>query len=306
MNAIAAVIPAQSTALMPLSFIQRVHSIRPLNPRHVERIKRSMDENGVQPFPLRTTPDGVLFAGTHRYAAMQALGLTEALIHIECPASLDAAALIDNAASEQVLPMTFVDHAELVWRKADSGQTQQSVADELNWSRESVRNYAALQKIAEPAWRVIGTNFQQIGLAQADDGVPLFGTDVPFTEGLLRFILPLTVAARAKAEPFLAKLTDEEWDAAENPPQDGESSRIARLRTVVASSVAQQLGLVSRLARGKCSKGRPYKKTGLKDEAVAYQTGNILEIEAHVLLRAKIAGPMAPRTSSHKTSGSSS
>jgi transcriptional regulator with XRE-family HTH domain len=38
------------------------------------------------------------------------------------------------------LPMTFVDYAELIWRKLED-MTQQEVAGELGWSREGVKNY---------------------------------------------------------------------------------------------------------------------------------------------------------------------
>jgi predicted transcriptional regulator len=39
--------------------------------------------------------------------------------------------------------MTFVDHAELVWRKLNGGGvTQQAIAEELGWSRGAIGNYA--------------------------------------------------------------------------------------------------------------------------------------------------------------------
>ena len=180
-------------AIRPLTEIRSVHSVRPLNEAHVDRIAKSIEENGLQPFPLRMTPDGVLFAGAHRQAAMVRLGITEALISVEKPPSLDAVALADNAASEQSLPMTFVDHAELIWRKLAGGQTQQAVADEFGWKRGDVSNYAALGKIHVTAWNIIATAFSLANVPQADGGVATTATPVAFTEGLLRSILPLTV-----------------------------------------------------------------------------------------------------------------
>jgi hypothetical protein len=46
------------------------------------------------------------------------------------------------------LPMTFVDYAELIWRKLED-LTQQEVAGELGWSREGVKNYWSLYKICK-------------------------------------------------------------------------------------------------------------------------------------------------------------
>lgn len=79
---------------------------------------------------------------------------------IRTPASLDRAALEDNEASEGALGNSFVDIAELVWRKLDpevGNMTQQSVADELGMGRADVSNQVALRKIAPEAWKVIAT-----------------------------------------------------------------------------------------------------------------------------------------------------
>lgn len=107
--------------------------------------------------------------------------------------SLDAVALADNAASEQSLPMTFVDHAELIWRKlAEPKITQQVVADEIGWTRAQVSQYAALEKLSQDAWATIATATRASTLQQAGEGVAESATVVAFTEGLLRPILPLT------------------------------------------------------------------------------------------------------------------
>ena len=113
---------------------------------------------------------------------------------IRTPASLDRAALEDNEASEGALGNSFVDVAELVWRKLDGGQTQQAVVDELGMGRESIKNLSSLRKIDAQAWTVIGTSVRGGVPSPGDGGVPASGTDVPFTEGLLRSILSLTPA----------------------------------------------------------------------------------------------------------------
>ena len=68
------------------------------------------------------------------------------------------------------------------------------MANGLGWSREAVKNYAALQRIDADAWEVVGTAFQQIVPDEENDSVPSNGTTVPnpFTEGLLRNILDLS------------------------------------------------------------------------------------------------------------------
>lgn len=123
---------------------------------------------------------------------------------VDKPASeLDAIkqARESNEASETVVPTTFVDDAELVWRLTEKNpstekpkHTQDEAAKAMGWSREAVKNYAALQKIDNEAWKVIGTAFQKNVPAEDDADVPVNGTTVPaspFTEGLLRNILCL-------------------------------------------------------------------------------------------------------------------
>ena len=91
-----------------------------------------------------------------------------------------------NKASEDALPMTFVDYVELVWKRLADNQTQQSVADAIGWSLEAVKNYAALQKIDADAWAVVSTAFHQNVQDDENDAVPAI-----FTEVLLRNILDL-------------------------------------------------------------------------------------------------------------------
>lgn len=89
------------------------------------------------------------------------------------------------------LPMTFVDDAELVWRRLDAGDTQQAVADALGWSRGQISNYAALSGIAQEAWQIIATTIRSDSPPRQDCGVADVATGVAFSENLLRSILPL-------------------------------------------------------------------------------------------------------------------
>lgn len=186
-----------------LSFISAVHEVRPLNEKHVAQIQASMEQNGVQPFPLRATSDGVLFAGAHRYEALRRIGATQALISIETPDSLDRAALADNAASETALPMTFVDYAELVWARIAGGERQQALADALGWSRSAVADYAALKSIDPKAWDVVAENARS-AMSHADGAATDVVAVATFTEGLLRSILPLTAAQQLELVSDLA------------------------------------------------------------------------------------------------------
>jgi hypothetical protein len=113
--------------------------------------------------------------------------------------------------------------AETIWRLLGTGQTQQAVADELGWSREKVKVYASLQDIDERAWQIVGTTVRDSGVVQENGDVPQSGTTVPFTEGLLRVLvphlsaearapglspaLPLALAGSSRYRPSIASLT---------------------------------------------------------------------------------------------------
>ena len=98
-------------------------------------------------------------------------------------------------ASEDAKPLTFVDYAELIWRKlAEPGATQQKIADDLRWSRAQVSQYAMLNKICKEAWETIATSFQNTVAEDDDDAVAEIATGVAksaFSENLLRNILDL-------------------------------------------------------------------------------------------------------------------
>jgi len=157
-----------SVELKPLDFITAFHAVRPLNPAYVERLRQKVRAIGVKPYPLSVTPAGVLFGGRHRYEAFKAEGITECLMHISEPASLDREAIELNRASEDALPMTFVNYAEMVWRKQDAGATQKAVAEEMGWSRSAVADYETLRKITPKTWSIVAT-FQVAAVSQSED-----------------------------------------------------------------------------------------------------------------------------------------
>ena len=181
-----------SVLLKPLAFITCFHEVRPLNPAYVERLRQKVRAIGVKPYPLSVTPAGVLFGGRHRYEAFKAEGITECLMHISEPVSLDREAIELNRASEDALPMTFVDYAEMVWRKQAAGATQQAIAEEMGWSRSAVADYAALRKIVPEAWGVVATSGRPEMSPSEGVATDVVATATSFSERLLREILQLT------------------------------------------------------------------------------------------------------------------
>ena len=189
----------------PLSFIKSFHEVRPISQDYVEKIRAKIREIGVKPYPLSVTDDGVLYGGRHRYEAFNAEGITECLMHIFTPDNLDKEAIDLNRASEDALPMTFVDYAELVWKRIEEGQTQQAIAERLGWSRGQVAKYAMLSDICSEAWAVIVPTVRDYGTRyQNDDGTQIVPTGT-FTEGLLRSILSLRPEQQIKLVKKLAK-----------------------------------------------------------------------------------------------------
>lgn len=227
---------------MPLSFIRTRHLVRAINSPYVNQLVHTIKRLGVKAFPLAATPDGVLFGGNHRFEAFSRLGLEKCWMHIYQPISIDREALELNEATEELLPMSFVDHAELVWRKLANGQTQQAVADEMGWTRERVGKLAMLQKISPEAWAVVVPTFQQTGTVDSDGVGTKFVPTGTFTEGLLRDIIPLTAEQQLELVRALA----------EGKIQKGKFKTLAqnyRARNEAADWIRQQLAGTSLIDR---------------------------------------------------------
>jgi DNA modification methylase len=223
-----------SVLLKPLAFITTFHEVRPLNPAYVERLRQKVRAIGVKPYPLSVTPAGVLFGGRHRYEAFKAEGITECLMHISEPASLDRESIELNRASEDALPMSFVDYAEMVWRKQDADVTQKAIAEELGWSRSTVADYGALRKITPEAWRIVAT-FQVAAMSLGEDVATTNVATATFTEGLLRNILYLTADQQLDLVQDLAagRINKNKFKA---------QAEAYRTRNAIADWVGDQLG----------------------------------------------------------------
>jgi hypothetical protein len=228
--------------VMPLSFVRERHYVRPINQAYLRELEEKVRRLGPRrEYPLLVTPDGALYGGNHRFEVFTKLGISEHSMRIEEPASRDRAALDSNEASEGALPTTFVNLAELVWRKLNGGgATQQAVADELGWSRTQVADYAQLRKIEAQAWSVVATSVND-NLSRPDDVATEVVALATFSENLLRSLLP------------------RKWDAIGRKDEDA-----------VALAAEQQLELVTLLAAGKDESGRTFTKKKFADLADAY------------------------------------
>jgi len=193
--------------MLPLKFIKAVHEVRPVNPTYVSKLREKIKQIGLKPYPLSVTPDGVLFGGIHRYEAFKKEGIAQCFMHVSQPSSLDREAIELNRASEDSLPMSFVDYAELVWRKSED-QTQEAIGKELGWSRQGVSNYVALQKIGCDVWKLIATTVREVPLPRPNGDVADDATTVAITENLLRLILALTAAQQMELIKLLIRGKD--------------------------------------------------------------------------------------------------
>jgi hypothetical protein len=116
-------------------------------------------------------------------------------------------ASLGNTAHDAVVPQTFVDDAQLVWTRIASGRTQEHVAQIVGWTREKVKNYAALKNLCPDAWAIVGTSFHDSVPQPKEESVPDNGTPVPspFNEYILRDIVALTPAQQVELVKLLLK-----------------------------------------------------------------------------------------------------
>lgn len=210
--------PATEIRPLALSEISSRIEARSIKAHGVERLKAKIERLGFQvdkPVRVYRSNGGYcLIDGNHRLEAAKALSLESVYaVIVEPPASdLDAIkqARESNEASETVVPTTFVDDAELVWRLVEQ-HTQAEAAKAMGWSREAVKDYAALQKIAADAWAVVGASFSDFAPTDENDFAPDNGAtapSTPFTAGILRNILDLEPAQQLDLCRLLAKGKD--------------------------------------------------------------------------------------------------
>lgn len=190
-----------SQTTIPISAITNRLQVRSVKPRGVEMLKGKIARLGYLPErPLLVMSDGSggyqLLDGNHRLEAALALGITTFPAHIVTEDLDDSAkkrrARQANDAAEAVVPTTFVDDAELIWRELEA-KDQSEVGEILGWSREKVAQYAQLRKLNPEAWKIVVTTFDDTVTLSDDDRVTESVTTVtPFTEGLLRSIVSLS------------------------------------------------------------------------------------------------------------------
>lgn len=200
------------------AIVSRVDA-RSLKNDGIERLRTKIERLGFQPDkPLRVYPvDGGyrLIDGNHRLEAAikLALNVIPALI-VEKPADELAEiqqARESNEASETVVPTTFVDDAELVWKLTESFTQEQAAKAMGGWSRAQVSQYAMLNKIDSEAWDIVATSFQNTVADDDDDAVAEIATGVAksvFSENLLRNILDLEPGQQVELCGYLAKGKD--------------------------------------------------------------------------------------------------
>jgi hypothetical protein len=190
-----------------------------------------------------------LLAGNHRYEVFKRLGIEKCWMHVFEPGSVDREAIELNMASEDALPMSFVDYAELVWRKLNGGGvTQQQVAQEFGWSRGAVSNYAALRGVDSNAWKVVATALGEVSVPREEGAVARNATPVAFTENLLRSILPLTAAQQLELVRSLARGKNGKGHKYGKAELKEEAERYQACNAVIRATP-----LICRLRRARCS-----------------------------------------------------
>ncbi|TQE98997.1 MAG: hypothetical protein FKY71_10855 [Spiribacter salinus] len=109
--------------------------------------------------------------------------------------------IVDTAVRENALTPTEASVSQNDTTVSFTERLLRYVSDDLGWSRSMVKQYAALKRINDDAWQVIGTTISDSLLVQVESYVPKNGTTVPFTEGLLRDIVALTDEQQTHESP---------------------------------------------------------------------------------------------------------
>ena len=59
----------------------------------------------------------------------------------------------------------------MVWKLAETGKNQETIAGIMGWSRGQVSQYAMLKEIDTQVWHIIATTFAESGSSEKDDEV---------------------------------------------------------------------------------------------------------------------------------------
>lgn len=188
---------ANNVRYIPLEQITGALGIRKIKPAGVQALREQIEKSGyLVSFPVTVGPGYELIDGQHRLQAARELELASipAVVVDEALEEKEKKQLARrlNEATANCIPTTFADDAEFIWAEVDAGRTQAEVAEIMGWSREKVRNFISLRGISNEAWAVIGTTLEENEPGAQDGCVPAVGTNVPFSEGLLRSIIQLT------------------------------------------------------------------------------------------------------------------
>lgn len=202
--------------VVPIETITSRVQVRSVKPSGVERLKAKIGKMGFlpeRPLLVVQKEDGTLelIDGNHRLEAVTHLGIGNVPVHVIKENLTDnekkRRARQANEAAETVVPTTFVDDAELVWKEYQRGEgkPQSEIAGILGWSREKVRDYANLQNICHQAWRIVGATLEDFAPNDTETVAPESGATAPkFTEGLLRSILHLRTPQQVELVSALA------------------------------------------------------------------------------------------------------
>jgi site-specific DNA-methyltransferase (adenine-specific) len=191
-------------------------SIQPRSIREtsVVRLVESMGRTGFLPqFPIVVSvlEDGYrLLAGHHRVEAARRREIERipALLYSDLTSDDEWRIAVEtNRAHEAATLPTFVDDAELVWKLAETGKNQETIATIMGWSRGQVSQYAMLKQICPDAWRMIATTFVDNGSRGSEEEVAENATMVasPFQERILREIVTLTAPQQLELVKLLLK-----------------------------------------------------------------------------------------------------
>lgn len=167
--------------------IERLTSsaLRDIRPATVERIKQRMQNGGFKPgkpiICVRDSDRLVVADGNHRLQAAKALGLKEVPVLVSQD-DLYTIATSYNTDESVYAQMDVFDWCDIIQALKEQGLTQEQIAKRIGWSRERVKDYAAITT-------KLGAEFLKIARSIQEGRAPAEGANAPtfnFSEGWLR------------------------------------------------------------------------------------------------------------------------